>query len=153
MFKNWFRSVLIWWALAAFAFSQGFRFTIGGPAAAQDFVAKTAAFAFRTEGCADPGALQISGTAEGLVNGTRRSVALKVAQMSKPGVYAVFQTWSGEGVWVANLKGVCGKETAGAIVPLGPKGFIRDLARFFPRAAAEAEIGDSLKTLARGESK
>jgi len=140
-------------ALAALAFGEGFTFSIGGPAAAQDFVAKTAAFAFRTEGCADPASAQINGTAEGLVNGSRRSLPLKVTKMSKPGVYAVFQNWSGEGAWVVNLKGTCGTEIAGAIVPLGTKGFIRESSKFFARPATDAEINESLKTLAQGGGK
>ncbi len=94
-------------AIAALALADGFTFTIGSPVAAQDFRAKVAAFVFRTEGCADPAKAQISGTAEGLVKGARRSVALKVAAMSKPGVYAVYQTWPPEGEWVVSLKGTC----------------------------------------------
>src|SRR5258706_16261945 len=90
---------------AVVALAQGFTFTIGSPVASQDFRAKMAAFVFRTEGCAEPAKSQISGTAEGLVKGTRRSVALKVMPMSKPGLYAVYQSWPPEGVWVVNLKG------------------------------------------------
>ena len=73
-------------------FADGFTFTIGSPVAAQDFRAKTAAFVFRTEGCAEPAKPQISGTAEGLVGGTRRSVPLNLMAASKPGVYAVYRT-------------------------------------------------------------
>lgn len=153
MFSRLLRSGIAGCALAALALGEGFTFTIGGPAAAQDFAAKTAAFAFRTEGCADPASAQISGTAEGLVNGMRRTLALKISKMSKPGVYAVFQNWSGEGAWIVNLKGTCGTEIAGAIVPLGPKGFIRESSKFFARPATDAEIGESLKTLARGGGK
>ena len=80
-------------AIAALALADGFTFSLGSPVAAEDFRAKAATFVFRTEGCADPAKSQISGTAEGIVNGTRRSVALKVAAMSKPGIYAVYQTW------------------------------------------------------------
>ena len=72
----------------------GFTFTIGNPVASQDFRFKTAAFALRTEGCADPAKAQITGTAEGHgLNGARRSVVLNVMAASKPGVYAVEQKW------------------------------------------------------------
>ena len=97
---------------------------------------KSAAFVFRTEGCAEPAKSQITGTAEGLVKGVRRSVALKVMAMSKPGVYAVYQSWSPEGDWVVNLKGTCADSSAGALIPMGPKGFIRESSKFFPRPAA-----------------
>ena len=136
-------------ALAVFAFADGFTFTIGSSVASQDFHFKMAAFVFRTDGC-DPAKAQVSGTAEGLVNGERRSLALKVAATSKPGVYAVIQNWPAEGAWVVNLKGSCEGANAGALVPMGPHGFIRESAKFFPRTATSAEIETSLKALANG---
>jgi len=79
------------YVLAACALAQEFKFTIGSPVASQDFQMKTAAFVFRTEGCAEPAKSQIGATAEGVVKGARRSVVLKVmAAASKPGVYAVY---------------------------------------------------------------
>ena len=140
-------------AVAALALAEGFTFTIGSPVASQDFHAKAAALVFRTEGCADPASAQVSGNAEGRMKGARKSVPLRVAPMSKPGVYAVYQTWPGDGDWVVNLKGTCASATAGAIIPIGPKGFIRESAKFFARPATEAEIEASLKTLAQGGNK
>jgi hypothetical protein len=140
-------------AVGVLALAEGFTFTIGNPVASQDFQAKSAAFVFRTEGCAEPAKSQIGGTAEGIVKEARRSVALKVMATSKPGVYAVYQTWPTEGHWVVNLKGTCASSIAGAIVPIGPKGFVRESAKFFPRPATDAEIDTSLKTLAQGGNK
>jgi hypothetical protein len=140
-------------ALAVVALAEGFKFQIGSPVASQEFPSKTAAFVFRIEGCADPAKSQISGTAEGLVNGERRSVALKVTAMSKPGVYAVYQTWPSEGAWVVNLKGTCASENAGAVVPIGPRGFIRESSKFFTRPATGAEIKTSLDALPQGGNK
>jgi hypothetical protein len=140
-------------AVTAWASPQPFTFAIGNPVASEDFHSKTAAFVFRTEGCAEPAKAQIDGTAEGLVNGSRRSMALKIMPASKPGVYAVFQTWPPEGAWVVNLKGTCNDAKAGAIVPIGPRGFIRESAKFLPRHASGAEIETSLKSLAPGANK
>jgi len=137
-------------ALAALALAEGFTFAIGNPVASQDFRFKTAAFALRTEGCAEPAKSQITGTAEGIVKGARRSVALRVMPASKPGVYAVEQNWPAGGEWVLNLRGVCAGETAGALVPIGPKGFIRESSKFFPRPATGAEIEAALKALVQG---
>ena len=135
------------------AYPAGFTFNIGSPVAAQEYAAKTAAFAFRTEGCADPAKSQISATAEGLILHERRSMVLKVAAMSKPGVYVVYQTWPQGGAWVVNLKGTCAGENAGAIVPIGPKGFIRESAKFFPREATREEIDAALKAMPQGGGK
>src|SRR6266481_5184121 len=138
---------------AALVLADGFTFSVGSPVASQDYQAKGAAFVFRTQGCAEPAKSQISGTAEGLVKGERRSAALKVVALTKPGVYAVYQGWPVEGEWVVNLKGTCADASAGAIVPIGPKGFIRESSKFFPRPATKAEIEASLKDIAKGESK
>jgi hypothetical protein len=140
-------------AAAALALAEGFMFRIGSPVASQDFQSKTAAFVFRTEGCADPAKSQIGGTAEGFVKGERRSVALKVIATSKPGVYAVYHNWPVDGAWVVNLKGTCANASAGAIVPFGAKGFIRESSKFFPRPATDAEVDNSLKALSQGGSK
>jgi hypothetical protein len=124
-----------------------FTFTIGNPVASQDYHSKNAAFVFRTEGCVDPARAQITGTAEGLVDGARRSVVLKVTPASKPGVYAVEQNWPAAGAWVVSLRGTCGAASAGAIVPFGPKGMIRESSKLFARPATDAEIDASLKAL------
>src|SRR5712692_3330052 len=110
-------------AAGALLLAEGFTFTIGSPVASQDFQAKAAAFVFRTEGCAEPAKPHINGAAEGLVNGERRSVALEIVATSKPGVFAVYSNWPAEGFWVVNLKGTCADASAGAVIPIGPKGF------------------------------
>jgi hypothetical protein len=140
-------------ALGMAAVADGFTFTIGSPVAAQDYQAKTAAFVFRTEGCAEPATSQIGGTAEGLVNGGRRSVALKVMAMSRPGVYAVPQNWPAEGDWVVILNGACASASAGAIVPIGPRGFVRESSKFFRRPVTSPEIETALRELSRGRNK
>jgi hypothetical protein len=140
-------------AAMALAIAEGFTFNIGGPVASQEFQMKAAAFVFRTQGCAEPAKAQIGGTAEGLVKGARRSVILRVAAGAKPGVYAVFQNWPAEGDWVVNLKGTCANASAGAVIPIGPKGFIRESSKFFPRPATDAEIETSLKALMQGGNK
>jgi hypothetical protein len=134
-------------AACVLAKAEGFAFTIGSPVASQEFQMKTAAFVFRTEGCAEPTKPQITATAEGIVKGARKSLVLKVLAGSKPNVYAVFQQWPAEGDWVVDLKGTCASASAGAVVPIGPKGFIRESSKFFPRAATDAEVETLLKAL------
>jgi hypothetical protein len=134
--------------LAGIALGEGFTFRIGNPVASQDFQFKSAAFAFRTEGCADPGKAKITATAEGLVKGERRSIDLKVFPASRPGVFAVMQEWPADGNWLVALKGTCGGDNAGAIVPFNRQGFIRESSKFFSRPAKGSEIEASLKALA-----
>ena len=73
--------------------------------------------------------------------------------MSKPGVYAVYQNWPSEGAWLVSLKGTCADANAGAVIPIGPRGFIRESSKFFPRPATDAEIEKSLKALTEGGNK
>jgi hypothetical protein len=126
---------------------------IGNPVAAQNFRAKTSAFVLRTKGCADAASVTVSGAAEGLIAGARRTVRLAhIGLMQAPDVHAVFREWPAEGVWVVNLTGRCGAATAAALVPVGPKGFIRELAQHFSRPATDAEVEASLKALAEREA-
>ncbi len=137
-------------AAAVAAFPQAFAFAIGSPVAAMDSRSKLAAFVFRTEGCAESTTPQVGGTAEGLVQGRRRSVPLKLVAMSKPGVYAVYPTWPAEGDWVVSLTGTCARANAGALIPIGPSGFVRASSKFFSRPATPPEIETALQALSRG---
>lgn len=46
-----------------------------------------------------PMAFPVSGTAEGLVNGARRSVPLRFRATSRTGVYALGNQWGDQGTW------------------------------------------------------
>jgi hypothetical protein len=154
------KHTLILMTLSACAFAADFRLAIGSPVAAsfpgtenspaQARKVKDGAFAVRTENCADPANALITATAEGLVKGERQSMALRLLPGSGPGVYLVPSTWPAQGVWVVRLIGSCHDAKAGAVVPIGPGGFIRESSKFFPRFATEADIEASLKSLAGG---
>jgi hypothetical protein len=137
-------------AMAALAVGQTFTFTIGSPVASQDGRSKLAAFVFRTEGCADPAQAMVDATAEGLVEGARKSVALKLTKLSTPGVYAVFPAWGPGGDWVVSLHGTCAAASAGALIPIRPDGFNRAASKFFPRPATRQEIDAALQSLSQG---
>jgi hypothetical protein len=46
-----------------------------------------------------PTSFPVSGTAEGIVNGTRRSLKLGFSSTSRTGVYALRKSWGDEGLW------------------------------------------------------
>jgi hypothetical protein len=123
------------------ALAEEFSLEIGSPVAAGNFRAKMAVLAIRSKGCAKPAKVELAGTAEGLVDGARQTVPLaRLTEMPTPGVYAVPHEWPREGVWVVNLTGRCGEAAAGALVPIGPKGLLRESSKFFARPAAKEEI-------------
>lgn len=67
----------------------------------------------------------VSGTAEGLVNGARRTVSLEFRNTSRPGVYALQKQWPSDGVWTLVLGVTQGEgefNTARAVVELGTDG-------------------------------
>lgn len=140
-------------AATSAAWGSDFSLAIGNPVAValpDGVVKKDAGMAVRAENCADPAKVQITGTAEGFVNGARRSVPVRLVPATAPGAFAVSRDWPREGVWVVSLAARCGASTASAVVPFGPNGFLRDSSKFFPRAATAAEVETVLKTLSGG---
>jgi hypothetical protein len=63
----------------------------------------------QAEGCYGPGAT-VSATAEGLVNGRRRSIPLRLTKVGTDSAgtvtYTLRRQWPAEGVWVLSLTGV-----------------------------------------------
>jgi hypothetical protein len=125
-----------------------FRLEVGHPIAGASVAKmKKAVMMVRGLACDDPASITMTGTAEGFVNGARRSMPLQLVQTT-PGVFAVPQPPNGQ--WVISLTGRCPARnaTASAVVPLGgPSGFIREKAAFFEAAATPAQIDASLKAL------
>ena len=65
----------------------------------------------------------VSGTAEGIVGGERRSLKLDFAETSREGVHALKRTWPREGTWTLVIKANQGPDDAAmAVVDLGPDG-------------------------------
>ena len=65
----------------------------------------------------------VTGKAEGIVGGERRSVALKFAGTSRTGVYALNKQWASDGSWVLFISANQGPDDdVTAIVELGSNG-------------------------------
>ncbi|PYT32896.1 MAG: hypothetical protein DMG57_00280 [Acidobacteria bacterium] len=69
----------------------GFWISIQNPSTLKDKdpVAARAVVLVRADGCHNPAEALISGNAEGLVNGVRKSIPLKLERLSQPATYAV----------------------------------------------------------------
>jgi hypothetical protein len=122
-----------------------------GPAIAGDSArVKKAALVVRSS-CCDVATVTISGTAEGIVNGRRESVPLRLVALETPGVYAIPRVWE-QGRWVLKLSGHCAerKTVAAAIVPLGSDGVVRDRVQYLTRAATPADIDAALRGVNTG---
>jgi hypothetical protein len=69
----------------------------------------------------------VEGTAEGIVNGERRSIKLAFTETARQGVYGLSRQWPTEGVWTLVIRmsrGEGGTDGATAVVELGTDGEI-----------------------------
>jgi hypothetical protein len=100
--------------------------------------------------------LPVSGRAEGIVNGQRRTVQLRLAPTSRQGVYAVHDQWGTEGTWTLVFTATQGPgDGATALVELSPDGRVavtvptrREREGAFPRPVTDAEIETALRARA-----
>jgi hypothetical protein len=100
-----------------------------------------------------PTVSNVTGTAEGIVGGARRSVALTFDATDRPGVFAVRRQWPSEGTWIVRVS----LFTATAIVTLDHAGNVAS-ARVptelssgiqIPRQVLAREIDSTLADAAR----
>ena len=96
----------------------------------------------------------VRGTAEGLVNGERRSVRLDFDRTSQAGVYALRRHWPTEGRWALVISTGPENGAATALVALGARGEVASVAVptreqdgwSVPRAVTRAEVDALLRS-------
>ena len=137
-----------------------FRLEIGPPIAAgtgnnvKKFKAKVV-LVVRPHVCDNPAAVQITGTAEGLVNGMRQSVPLELIEVNTAeGIYAVQQQWPAIGSWVVQLNGTCPhpKASASTLVPMEGTRFVREKTQVLREPATRQQVEAALSALVRSQS-
>ena len=127
------------WMLAPLAcvWAGGFFLTVHGPAAAGQI--KDAVLTVEAQGCHDYSHAGITGRAEGVVNGQRRSIPLELTPTGKAGNYAVRRQWPAEGKWVLVFSATAGELQTHTFVEFGPDGQLRPRLTMRPVAAEEIE--------------
>ena len=106
-----------------------------------------------------PVGFPVSGTAEGLVSGERRTISLEFKATSRPGVYSLRKQWPTDGVWtlvVGVTQGEGEFNTARAIVELGADGTVASVVvptkkmngYLVPAAVAMSKVEEGLKNRA-----
>jgi hypothetical protein len=97
----------------------------------------------------------VTGTAEGLVGGERKSIALRFEKTGRTGVYALRKQWSDDGVWSLVISAAQDDGTpAQALVELGADGGIssvrvpttRQREWTIPRRISAQEVEQSLQS-------
>lgn len=106
--------------IASPAFAGGFQLSLETPSGG-DPQLKDAVLIVRTFGCHQPADAKLSASAEGLINGNRKSLPLELRSIGS-GVYALKQQWPSEGHWVLALTGAYNGMTSSVLVELGANG-------------------------------
>jgi len=102
----------------------------------------------------------VSGTAEGLVDGERRTITLRFETTSRTGVYALRKQWPSEGAWtlvIAVGQGHGDGSVAQALVQLAPSGAVASVQvptrqhaeGPFPRRLSAQEIDAAVRSNAQ----
>jgi hypothetical protein len=108
-----------------------------------------------------PVAYPVSGTAEGIVNGERRTMTLRFETTSRTGVYALRKQWPSEGSWTLVISVTQGENDAAgvaqALVELSPAGTVASVQvptrqhaeGAFPRRLSAQEIETAVRAQAQ----
>jgi hypothetical protein len=108
-----------------------------------------------------PVAYPVTGTAEGVVNGERRTITLRFETTSRTGVYALRKQWPSEGSWTLVISVTQGERDAAgvaqALVELSPTGSVaavqvptqQQAEGAFPRRLTANEIETAVRAQAR----
>jgi hypothetical protein len=110
-------------AIASPALAGGFQLSVETPTGSTDPQLKDVVLIARTYGCHQPADAKLSASAEGFVDGTRKSLPLELRSIGS-GVYAIKQQWPSEGTWVLALTGAYNGMISSVLVELGPNGTV-----------------------------
>lgn len=86
------------------AHAGGQMMTFDDPADSKDANLKKAVLLVSALDCGRQTNAKIRGAAEGVVDGKRRSIPLKLVSTGRTGEYAVFKQWPGEGTWALTFE-------------------------------------------------
>jgi hypothetical protein len=141
-------TALLFAALATPLFAGALILEAGDPNANPEAQAKRAVVMARITACHSPEKTVVSATAEGIVNGKRQTIPLKVMNLSTPGTFAVAQQWPREGTWTIRMVATnpdYKNYATGIVVPLHDGVFSRTGTKQFFHAPTEDEVDSALK--------
>ncbi len=90
-------------ALAAPLFAGALLLEIGNPSANPEAQSKHAVLVARITACHSPEKTTVTATAEGIVDGTRRTIPLNVIPLSTAASFAVTRQWPEQGSWAVKM--------------------------------------------------
>ncbi len=93
--------------------------------------------------CHSPEMTMVTATAEGIANGKRQTVPLKVIKLSEPGAFAVSHEWPQDGRWIVKMIATNPEYknyTTGIVVPIRKDGPSRASTKVFYHAPSPDEV-------------
>ena len=145
--RSLWKSLLALSMLTAPLLAGALRLEVGNPATNQEALARHAVLLAWTTACHSPEKTTITATAEGIVNGMRRSISLKVFSLSAPGTFAVAREWPNEGNWAIKVVATNPDYTdyaTSAVVPVQNNSARVEAAKHYYHAPSETEVSMSL---------
>jgi hypothetical protein len=138
------KHLLVLSMLAAPLFGGTLVLEIGNPSANPEAVAKHAVLVARMTACTSPEKVTVTASAEGIVDGMRKSIPLKIVPLSPAGTYAITREWPTAGSWAVRMVATnpdYKDYTASVLVPLNNGALQWASVKHYYRAPpAEADI-------------
>ncbi len=89
--------------LAVPIFAGALTLEVGNPASNPEALTSHAVLVARITACHSPEKTTVQATAEGVVNGLRKSIPLKVISLSTAGTFAITREWPEAGNWAVKM--------------------------------------------------
>lgn len=145
MRKLW--NTLVVLSATAPIFAGALTLEVGNPANNPEAKANHVVLLGRMTACHSPEKTAITASAEGIVDGSRKSIPLKVIRLSAPGTFGVAREWPEQGVWAIKMIATNPEYknySAGVLVPFGKDSFQWADVKHYFHAPAAAEIDSIL---------
>jgi hypothetical protein len=128
---------------AGLTLAGGLRLEVGNPVASPEAKEKHAVLVARITACQSPEKTNITATAEGIVDGSRRTIPLPLIPLSTPGTFAVTREWPTQGNWAVKMTATNPEYkdyAAGVLVPMQQDTFDGAGVKHFYHAPTSAEV-------------
>ena len=120
---------------------------VGNPVSNPEALRDHAVLVVRTTACHSPEKTTVSATAEGVVNGVRQSIPLKVITLSTAGTFAVTHEWPEQGAWAVKMVATNPEYknyATSVVVPIHGDSAQLSMAKHYTHAANSAEVSLAL---------
>jgi len=142
------KHLLVLSMLATPLFAGSLALEIGNPSANPEAAAKHAVLVARLAACKSPEKTTVTASAEGIVDGVRKSIPLKVVPLSTAGTYAVVREWPAQGSWAVRMVATnpdYKDYAASVLVPLDNGALqLASVKHYYRNAPAEADVAGVL---------